>query len=241
MMKKLLKNKVALFFIVVCIFLFLCLLFLLKRDGYFDILKHTMKNEKHSYLDNAQYTQRETMFESSKVEGVDVVFVGDSITARIEWEEFIDETTVLNRGIDSDVTEGVENRLDEVIRHNPKTVVLMIGINDIRQSVPKEETLSHYETILKTLQEKLPETKVIVQSVLPVRQSTGINNQTVSELNAGIKELANAYHMDYVDIFSNMVDENNDLPAEYSIDGVHMTGDGYKIWLDALSEYLKIK
>lgn len=221
-----------------CFILFAALVFLLYRDGYFTSLYQTVSASDYHYEDNAQYIQRNSMFLLSPAEKSDIVFVGDSITARGEWQEFFPDKIVLNRGIDSDVTEGVLHRLDTVTASKPDKIFLMIGINDIRQGIDSEETLSNYGQIVDSLQKTLPDSDIYIQSILPVNSKTGIDNRSVLSLNQSIKELAESYGLTYIDIYSDMADENNDLPAAYSVDGVHMTGDGYQIWLRRLGQYI---
>lgn len=233
-------TKKLIFFLIICCGLLFCMvLFLLYRGGYFTSLYNTVNAVPYSYEDNAQYIQRESMFEISPATEADIVFVGDSITARGEWQEFFPDKVVLNRGIDSDVTEGVYNRLSVIIEAKPEKLFLMIGINDLRQKIPNETTLDYYEKILDTLQSSLPECEIYVQSVLPVNSSTGIPNAEVQALNKGIKELADSFNITYIDLYSLLVDENNDLPVKYSVDGVHMTGDAYEIWIDGLKPYIE--
>lgn len=210
------------------------LVFILYRDGYFTSLYNVSSGKEYNYLDNAQYTQRETMFEMTYLEHADIVFLGDSITQRGEWQEYYPGYVVANRGIDSDVTEGVLNRLDPVIDLQPQQIYLMIGINDIRQGVDESKTVANYAQILDTLKESLPECEIIIESVLPVRSTTGIDNKDVQALNLEIQRMADERNLTYIDIYNKLVDANNDLPTDYSMDGVHMTGAGYAIWLQAL-------
>lgn len=232
-------KKAMVLLMLCCLFLGIALLLLLYRDGYFKSLYHTMNAASYSYQDNAQYIQRESMFEMCPVQKADIVFVGDSITARGEWQEFFPDQVVLNRGIDSDVTEGVRNRLSVIIEAQPKKIFLMIGINDLRQGISSETTLNYYGQILDDLTAALPDCEVYVQSILPVHSSTGIPNKDVQTLNASIQELAIKHDVTYVDIYSLLADEDNDLPKAYSIDGVHMTGEGYGIWVKALKPYVQ--
>lgn len=232
-------KKIILLLSISCGLLFCMVLFLLYRGGYFTSLYNTINAVPYSYGDNAQYIQRESMFEISPATKADIIFVGDSITARGEWQEFFPDKVVLNRGIDSDVTEGVYNRLSVIIEAKPEKIFLMIGINDLRQNIPTETTVDYYEKTLDTLQASLPDCEIYVQSVLPVNSSTGIPNTQVQTLNVAIKELADSRNLIYIDLYSLLVDETNDLPSVYSVDGVHMTGEAYEIWLDALKEYAK--
>ena len=109
-------------------FLLACMtLFLLIRGNYFSMLAQTMSRDtgSYNYESNASYIQRSTQFDMLPVQDTDIVFVGDSITARFEWDEYFTEYTVANRGIDSDVTEGVLNRLDTIVSQTPEKIFLM--------------------------------------------------------------------------------------------------------------------
>ncbi|MBQ8527968.1 MAG: hypothetical protein IJ429_05775 [Lachnospiraceae bacterium] len=214
-------------------------LFLLIRGNYFSMLAQTMASDKESYNyeRNASYVQRSTQFDMLPVQDVDIVFVGDSITARFEWDEYFTDYTVANRGIDSDVTEGVYNRLDTITSQTPEKIFLMVGINDIRQDIPAETTLSYYEKILDELKTSLPDCEIYIQSVLPVHTSTGIDNTVVQNLNLSLQQLAEQKGITYLDIYSAVVDADNNFT--YTVDGVHPTGEGYVIWTGILETILK--
>src|ERR1035437_634694 len=66
----------------------------------------------------------------------DVVMLGDSITEWSDWRELLPNADVINRGIRGDTSDGVLERLPEVIRRNPRIVVLMIGVNDLYIGLP---------------------------------------------------------------------------------------------------------
>ncbi len=222
-----------------CLLLGCMTLFLLIRGNYFSILMQTMSQENGSYdyESNASYIQRSTQFEMLPTQDTDIVFVGDSITARFEWDEYFTDFTVANRGIDSDVTEGVYNRLDTIVSQTPEKIFLMIGINDIRQEIPAETTISYYEKILDELMKTLPDCQIYVQSILPVHTSTGIDNRDVQNLNESIKALAKHKGLPYLDIYSAVVDSENNFT--YTVDGVHPTGEGYVIWTGIVEETLR--
>jgi len=222
-----------------CLLLGCITLVLLIRGNYFDRIRQAMSPDKgsYNYENNASYTQRATQFEMLPVRDTDIVFVGDSITARFEWDEYFTDYEVANRGIDSDVTEGLWHRLDTITSQTPEKIFLMIGINDIRQNIPAQTTLSYYEQILDALQADLPDCEIYVQSVLPVHTSTGIDNTSVQALNEELKALADKKGLTYIDIYSKVVDADNNFT--YTADGVHPTGEGYSIWVNVLEDYLK--
>ena len=212
-----------------CLLLAAFCLLLLIRGNYFDMLRQTMSQDKGSYdyESNASYVQRSTQFDMLPVQDTDIVFVGDSITARFEWDEYFTDYTVANRGIDSDVTEGVLHRLDTIVSQTPEKIFLMIGINDIRQGIAPEATLANYEKIIDELMTALPDCEIYVQSVLPVHISTGIDNADVQNLNLSLEELAKSKGLTYLDIYSAVADSQNNFT--YTVDGVHPTGEGYAI------------
>lgn len=229
------EKKIIIILSCSCIFLILALLFILYRNNYFAIFKQ-ISNDSYDYKSNAQYTQRQSLFEVTPQNTADIVFVGDSITARGEWQEFFPDKKVLNRGIDSDVTEGVLNRLDVIINASPKQIFLMIGINDIRQKIDKNVSVKHYEQIINQLKESLPDTELYIQSVLPIGDNTGMSNEDVASLNSELEKLAIEYNIIYIDLYSKFLDHTGFLPDYYSIDGVHLTGEGYAIWIEEIKK-----
>lgn len=226
------------FFVLLTLLLLSCfiILFLLMRGNYFASLKQAFSEQSYDYTNNASYVQRQTQFEMLPERDVDIVFAGDSITARFEWDEYFTEYTVANRGIDSDVSEGLYNRLDTIISQNPEKIFLMIGINDIRQNIPQETTLEYYSLIVEELKSRLPDCRIYIQSVLPVNTSTGIENSRVQTLNSRLADLAADNGLTYIDLYSHMTDSRNNFP--YTVDGVHPTGEGYQIWVDILQDYV---
>ena len=231
------SYRIVSYLLLACTLLLLAaVLFLLKRGNYFSMLQDAMSDHTFQYTDNAAYIQRKTQFELMPGRNTDVVFLGDSITARFEWQEYFSDLTVANRGIDSDVTEGVLNRLDPVENQHPKKIFLMIGINDIMHKLPLDTSMQNYKKILTQLSEALPDCRIYVQSVLPVNTSTGIDNSDVSAFNTELRQLCSDLALPYIDLYSLMVTEGNNFT--YTVDGVHPTGEGYAIWMDGIREYV---
>ena len=48
-----------------------------------------------------------------------------------------------------------------------------------------------------------------------------------------LKELATEFGMTYIDLFTPLADNNNLLPRKYSIDGLHLSYEGYRVWTEA--------
>lgn len=114
------------------------------------------------------------MFQTFSTNTADIAFVGDSLTERCEWGEYFPNQKVVNRGIGSDTTDGVLHRLDTVVNVNPRKIYLMVGINDLSQDVKQEQIVENYNGILTQLKQSLPNTEIIVESVLPTDEKQGL-------------------------------------------------------------------
>jgi len=174
----------------------------------------------------------------------EIIFLGNSITDGAEWFELFGNPRCHNRGISADVTEGVLLRLDAITRLNPAKIFIMIGINDLSRNMTVDEITANYRTILERIKNETPSTQVYVESVLPVNPATGMalnhTNKTdlIMELNGRLRDLAKEFGHTYVDLFSAMADENNHLPRKCSIDGLHLTYEGYRIWVETIKKYI---
>jgi lysophospholipase L1-like esterase len=179
------------------------------------------------------YWSRKTHFETLPQSNADIVFLGDSLTDSCEWQEFFRNAAIKNRGISGDTTKGILNRIDEVVEVQPQKLFIMIGINDINQGREVDAILSDYEVILRTFKERIPQTQVFVQSILPVNNQKFVNigvNKKVMEINSKLREFSQKFSFQYIDLYSGFLDGNNQLDARYTIDGIHLNGQGYLAW-----------
>jgi lysophospholipase L1-like esterase len=165
-----------------------------------------------------------------------IVFVGDSLTQRYPLNEFYPGIPTYNRGIDGDTTAGVLKRLEvSVFDLNPKIVVLQIGTNDVQvASLTKEQTVDNIQTIISTIHQSLPLTKIVLVSLYPVNE-TGEKlveklivgprkNEDIQWINSRIKSFQ---HIIFVDVYPHLVDEEGQLNMRFSKEGLHLSLGGY--------------
>lgn len=180
-------------------------------------------------LENANFSQGQ------------IVFIGDSITDGYILANYYADLpiAVYNRGIGGDTTGGVLRRLKtSVLDISPSKIVIMIGINDINGGINTEEIIENYNKILSKIKEELPNTKVYCMSILPLNKDlenyTTINVdkslEIIKKTNIAIEELAICYEYEFVNIFNSFADDNGYLCKELSIDGIHLTPEGYSKW-----------
>lgn len=186
------------------------------------------------------YDQKLSMFEQMPTSKNCIVWLGDSITDGGEWSELFPNYNTMNRGISSDNTFGILNRLHEVIRRKPKKVFILIGINDISKNIPDEVILRNYRNIVDSLQLQTPVTKIYVQSILPTnnKYTQFKNHQNKTEhilyINQALKKLCEERNIHYVNLYDAFLDGEQKLNPLYTNDGLHLTGEGYRRWKEVL-------
>ena len=203
--------------------------------------KKTVENDLNI---NSYYKHKKSQFEILPNSNDSIVFLGDSLTDEGEWVELLGNTNIVNRGISGDTTRRILNRLDAIIETKPKKIFLMVGINDfVNEKKSIEEVLSKYKIILEELQSKTPQTEVFIQSVLPVNNNLSYflqDNQKVIQFNFKLQELATEFNYQYIDVFSDLADSENELDARYTTDGIHLNGKAYLIWKEAVEKYVAV-
>lgn len=191
------------------------------------------------------YNQRYTLFLTLPTANKANIFFGDSITDGNEWSEFFKNKKVINRGISGDTTEGLLYRLPEILRHNPKAVFILIGTNDLAGGVNPETILLNIFKISDEIKKKVPKTYVYVQSILPVSDNYKYfanhvkNNPSIDQLNEKLKSDASKHNYTFIDINSLMKSTDGKLDSMFTNDGLHLSGQGYKTWAEAIEKYVK--
>jgi lysophospholipase L1-like esterase len=190
----------------------------------------------HNYL----YDQRVAYFKELPVTKGGIVFLGNSITHWGDWAELLQCPAVKNRGIAGDISYGILARLDELINEKPRKIFIMIGVNDIGRKIPLANTINNYTKIITKLKTALPHTILYIQSVLPINDTlinrqyyTGTNAE-IKVMNARLKNMAAAFNITYVDIYSLLADGTGQMPVKFTYDGIHLTAGAYIIWTNFL-------
>lgn len=176
-------------------------------------------------------------------DSMDLVFLGNSLIANGHWGEWFGDQKVANRGISGDGIEGVLGRLETVKRLRPEKLFLLIGINDLAFH-SEEWLLERYENLLRQLKVELPGTKVWVQSILPVNNSvkeTGHANETISLVNSELESMAKRHEIGFLNLHPIFADQKGRLKAEWTLDGIHLTGTAYQFWSDFLRKEVLLK
>jgi lysophospholipase L1-like esterase len=170
-----------------------------------------------------------------------IVFLGDSLTDNNEWGEAFPDIKVFNRGIGSDTTVGVLNRLNQITDSKPSKVFLMIGINDFVRGSSKKNLLKNYTEIINRIKKDSPNTTVYIESILPINPkltTVKVNNEDIISINKDLMDLAKTSGNKFIDLYSLFKDNTDQLDAKWTFDGIHLNGKAYTIWENELKKYL---
>ncbi len=182
------------------------------------------------------------MYLSKPIKPTDTVFLGDSLTESFDLQKHFGRDDLRNRGMSGNMTEHVLFRLEEITNAKPKNVFLMIGINDLYQDMDFEKVISNIETIILEIRTKTPETKLLVQSILPVNEDRLLIdnhiNKKIYQVNNRIRNICSDTKISFIDIHPDFLNETGQMDVQYTYDGVHLTKAGYILWAELLQKYL---
>lgn len=157
--------------------------------------------------------------------------LGDSLSARGDWEVLLYPNKILNLGHDGDSTRDLLNRLELPMDVHAKRIYLMIGINDMNKYLTLNDIFKNYIEILNRLQKS--DSKIIVQSTLFTQMKTF--NPKVKILNERIKNYCNENDISFLDL-NNELSNDEVLKEEYTTDGLHLNTKGYLVWARKIRE-----
>jgi lysophospholipase L1-like esterase len=187
------------------------------------------------------YVKRLAEFKKQPIVKGKVIMLGNSITEGGNWKKLLKDSTVINRGISGDVTFGVINRLDEIVKRQPSKVFLLIGINDLSRKTPDEVILENLFSIVSKIRSGSRNTEVFVQSILPTNETfkNFMPNfkgkaSSILTINTQLQRYADKMKFTYVDLYSKFLDANGLMDAKYATDGLHLNELGYQHWVSIL-------
>lgn len=181
-----------------------------------------------------------------------IVFAGSSLMEQFPIEEMAqrlpNRPVVYNRGIGGDTLDGFLARLDSAVTDlEPRKLFINIGTNDISAvNYDRGIMLAKYRALLEKIRAALPGCSIIVMSYYPVNRTEKFStewfrartNQEIDAVNAQLKLMCRDMQLTYIDVTDCLRDENGDLIAELSVDGMHMLPEGYERVLNVIRPYV---
>jgi lysophospholipase L1-like esterase/peptidoglycan/xylan/chitin deacetylase (PgdA/CDA1 family) len=197
----------------------------------------------HGDWTKVNYKHRIESFKKNPLNFGDIIFIGNSITEQGgNWAEKVGIKNVKNRGIAGDVTDGVLNRLDEITHFKPKTVFLLIGINDLfnlhyQKQIPSTEYVANnIIKITDSIYQKSPETTIYLQTILPT--SDEYMADYINQVNNIIRNTKIDVNYKLIDLHNKFVNKNGLIKSELTSDGTHLNKLGYVVWVKTIKDKL---
>lgn len=185
--------------------------------------------DEYKYTDNPKYKPGVDNFMLFNRQA-DIVMLGNSITAGIDWNELLERQDIANRGINGDITEGMLNRMNSVIKVKPKVCFFLGGINDLTRRVSPEQTIINIKNIINILLEN--NITPVLQSIIYTENrfyDFEHNNKLIPTMNDILKMFAKEKGIMYLDL-NEQLSENLFLKPEFTDDGLHLNAEGYVVW-----------
>jgi lysophospholipase L1-like esterase len=202
--------------------------------------------------------QHASFLERGRSGPVDLLFLGDSITAgwaRVPhiWDRYYGHRRTANFGIGGDRTQHVLWRIEngELDAIAPEAVVLMLGTNN-SGSHSAAEIVAAMEKLVGTIRTKVPETKVLLLAIFPrgarkdadgritpaAEADAARRMKTIAEVNAGLARLDDGRHVRFLDVGEVFLGQDGRIPFSIMPDQLHLSPAGYQLWADAMEPLL---
>ena len=168
-------------------------------------------------------------------EDKNIVFLGDSITDWVNFEDFF-PFKITNRGIAGDTTTGVLARLDEIISLKPSKLFILIGTNDISYGSSPEKIAGNIRKIISRVQENSQGTKIYVQSLFPRsdRDFSGI----ITAINHELENISQELKCVYINLYPLLLSSEGLLDRKFTFDGLHLNGPAVSEWMKFVAPYV---
>ena len=191
----------------------------------------------------------EQLLEKARKGGIDVYFLGDSITRRwgaTDYPEFLANWNTnffgwnaANFGWGADRIENILWRVEngELDGVNPKTIVVLAGINNVG-TVPGddarvEDITRGLKALLNVCQQKAPGAVIVLTALFPRNDNMAVMPM-INRINENLANMADGKKIRYLNLNDKLADKDGKLFEGISKDKLHPTLKGYQIWADGL-------
>ena len=211
--------------------------------------------------DRNSQVAHEQLLAKARKGGIDVYFVGDSITRRwgtsdpqykeflANWRKNFYGWNAANFGWGGDTVHNVLWRLEngELDGVTPKVIVLMAGTNDVGNNLPADkedakvgEVVAGTEAVLEVMKSKAPDAAIVLMAITPRNDGPGgtRTSTTINRINERIATFADGKTVRYLNINDRLADRDGKLFEGVTVDGLHLSAKGYQLWADALRPLL---
>ncbi|MCC5815093.1 MAG: arylesterase [Leptospira sp.] len=178
-----------------------------------------------------------------------ILFFGDSLTAGLglvdpeetAWPSLIGkrlqeeglEYEIWNAGLSGDTTSGGLGRLDYSLKREPAVFVLELGANDSMRGVPISEIRKNLILIIDLVQEKYPNTKILL---VGIKTFPNLGASYRKQFDSLFPDIAKQKGVPLVPFLLEGIAGDRKLNQK---DGIHPTEEGHEIIAETVYPHLK--
>jgi lysophospholipase L1-like esterase len=197
----------------------------------------------------------EQLVAKAKAGGIDLYFLGDSITRRwgctdpqwaanlANWKQNFFGWNAADFGWGADSIQNMLWRIQngELDGVNPKVIVILAGTNNIGKRPGGDQKITDIvnglDALIDTCRQKAPDAKIILTAIFPRNDSLEVwpEIQRVNEL---LAQRADGKRIFYVNVNDKLADADGKLFDGMTVDKIHLTPKGYQVWADGLRPLL---
>jgi lysophospholipase L1-like esterase len=197
----------------------------------------------------------EQLVAKAKAGGIDLYFLGDSITRRWgctdpQWSAMLENWKKnfygWNAGNFGWGADGIQNILwrisnGELDGVNPKVIVILAGTNNVGAKPGGDDKvadiLAGFRALIATCQQKAPSAKIILTAIFPRNDNLQVLPE-INQINSQLTRLADDQTIFYLNVNDKLADKDGMLLEGMSADKLHLTVQGYQVWADGLRPLL---
>jgi len=206
-----------------------------------------MRSDRNSHLAHQQ------LLAKARSGGIDVYFLGDSITRRwgaldhpdflAHWKKSFHGWNAADFGWGGDRTENVLWRLGngELDGVDPKVIVLLAGTNNVGKEPGDDARIADITRGLKAIvdacRRKAPASTIVLTAIFPRNDNPAVV-PTIQRINANLAQMADGKSIRFLDVNAALADANGVLFEGMTVDGLHPSLKGYEVWAAGLKPIL---
>lgn len=194
---------------------------------------------------------------NQEVKKGEILFTGSSLMEQFPVNELLMtggiDKVIYNRGVGGFTTDDMLECMEEMVfGTEPSKIFINIGTNDISKADYRlEKLMENYEKILLKIQERLPGAEIYVMAYYPVNETDKIpegessetlfatrTNENIRIANQAAEQLAQKRNCRFINVNQGLTDDCGKLKKEYTIEGIHMYANGYRVVLENMKKYL---
>ena len=123
---------------------------------------------------------------------------------------------------------------------------MLVGGNDLSHDLTPQQVFENCKKVIDKILKDCPSTKLYVQSLLPINESFGrwkkLEGKTddVAAVNRLLRHYCEKNKIAYINLFKHFNRHGtNEMRKSLTVDGLHLSPQGYKIWAFHIGKYIR--